>query len=68
MSVVKRILCLANSKKMSGRCVAGREVQDTGPGPGSDQSTRGRQRKSPKTSVSTRTAATLECSTSSISR
>lgn len=33
MSVVKRILCLANSKKMSGRCVAGREVQDTGPGP-----------------------------------
>jgi len=33
MSVVKRILCLANSKKMSGRCVAGREVQNTGPGP-----------------------------------
>ncbi|MBM3189711.1 MAG: hypothetical protein FJZ90_13420 [Chloroflexi bacterium] len=33
MPVVKRILCLANSKKMSGRCVAGREVRDTGPGP-----------------------------------
>lgn len=33
MPVVKRILCLANSKKMSGRCVAGREVLDTGPGP-----------------------------------
>lgn len=26
MSIVKRILCLANSKKMSGRCIAGREV------------------------------------------
>ncbi|NUQ78409.1 MAG: hypothetical protein HUU21_33180 [Polyangiaceae bacterium] len=32
MSIVKRILCLANSKKMSGRCLAGREVLDTGPG------------------------------------
>ena len=31
MPVVKRILCLANSKKMSGRCVAGREVLDTAP-------------------------------------
>lgn len=33
MPVAKRILCLANSKKMSGRCVAGREVLDTTPGP-----------------------------------
>ncbi|WP_022654545.1 dual OB domain-containing protein [Aquaspirillum serpens] len=33
MTVVKRILCLANSKKMSGRCIAGREVLATGPGP-----------------------------------
>lgn len=33
MPVVKRILCLANSKKMSGRCVAGREVLANGPGP-----------------------------------
>lgn len=33
MQLVKRILCLANSKKMSGRCVAGREVLDSGPGP-----------------------------------
>ena len=32
MSIVKRILCLANSKKLSGRCVAGREVLDAGPG------------------------------------
>lgn len=32
MPVVKRILCLANSKKMSGRCLAGREVLDTGAG------------------------------------
>lgn len=32
MPVAKRILCLANSKKMSGRCVAGREVLDTAPG------------------------------------
>lgn len=32
MSIVKRILCLANSKKMSGRCVAGREVLQAGPG------------------------------------
>lgn len=33
MAIIKRLLCLANSKKMSGRCVAGREVLDTGPGP-----------------------------------
>jgi len=33
MSTTKRILCLANSKKMSGRCVAGREVLNAGPGP-----------------------------------
>jgi hypothetical protein len=33
MPVVKRILCLANSKKLSGRCVAGREVVDGDPGP-----------------------------------
>lgn len=33
MPVVKRILCLANSKKMSGRCVAGREVLAKSPGP-----------------------------------
>jgi hypothetical protein len=32
MPVVKRILCLANSKKMSGRCVAGREVLANGSG------------------------------------
>ena len=32
MPVTKRIVCLANSRKMAGRCVAGREVLDTGPG------------------------------------
>jgi len=32
MSVTKHVLCLANSKKMSGRCVAGREVLSSGPG------------------------------------
>lgn len=32
MTAVKSILCLANSKKMSGRCVAGREVRSDGPG------------------------------------
>jgi hypothetical protein len=32
MATVKRIVCLANSKKMSGRCVAGREVLGGGPG------------------------------------
>lgn len=32
MSIVKRILCLANSRKLSGRCVAGREVLDAGRG------------------------------------
>ncbi len=26
----KKILCLANSRKMAGRCVAGREVNATG--------------------------------------
>ena len=33
MPIKKRILCLANSKKKSGRCVAGREVLGTAPGP-----------------------------------
>lgn len=32
MPVAKRMLCLANSKKLSGRCVAGREVLTAGPG------------------------------------
>ena len=31
--ITKRILCLANSKKNSGRCVAGREVTPAGAGP-----------------------------------
>ena len=26
MSIAKRIVCLANSRKMQGRCVAGREL------------------------------------------
>jgi hypothetical protein len=30
--IVKRFLCLANSKKLSGRCVAGRELKPDGPG------------------------------------
>lgn len=33
MSTVKRIVCLANSRKMQGRCVAGRELNDGAPGP-----------------------------------
>ncbi len=33
MPVIKRILCLANSRKLSGRCVAGREVLEAAPGP-----------------------------------
>ncbi|WP_395160136.1 dual OB domain-containing protein [Ilumatobacter sp.] len=32
MTTTKRIVCLANSRKLSGRCVAGREMLDTGPG------------------------------------
>lgn len=31
--MIKRILCLANSKKNSGRCLAGREILTAGPGP-----------------------------------
>lgn len=31
--VVRRILCLANSRKLSGRCVAGREITNDQPGP-----------------------------------
>jgi hypothetical protein len=30
--VLKRIVCLANSRKLQGRCVAGRELQKNGPG------------------------------------
>ncbi len=30
---VKRILCLANSRKLSGRCIAGREIMNKLPGP-----------------------------------
>jgi hypothetical protein len=33
MPLIKRILCLANSRKLSGRCVAGRLVRGSGPGP-----------------------------------
>jgi hypothetical protein len=32
-TAVKRILCLANSRKLSGRCVAGREIVAGQPGP-----------------------------------
>jgi hypothetical protein len=32
MSVVKRIVCLANSRKLSGRCVAGKELVSKGAG------------------------------------
>lgn len=32
MAVVKRIVCLANSRKQSGRCVAGKELRGEGPG------------------------------------
>lgn len=32
MSVTKRILCLANSRKLQGRCVAGRELVNDSPG------------------------------------
>lgn len=30
MQVVKRIVCLANSRKLSGRCIAGKEVDSSG--------------------------------------
>lgn len=33
MAIAKRIVCLANSKKMSGRCIAGREIAAAGAGP-----------------------------------
>ena len=33
MSTIVRIVCLANSRKLNGRCVAGRELQEHGPGP-----------------------------------
>lgn len=31
--ITKRIICLANSRKLSGRCIAGQELVDNGPGP-----------------------------------
>jgi hypothetical protein len=31
-NVIKRILCLANSRKLSGRCVAGTEIVKGRPG------------------------------------
>ena len=33
MAVTKRIVCLANSRKLNGRCIAGREVSRGGAGP-----------------------------------
>lgn len=33
MTTTKRIVCLANSRKMTGRCVAGREIVQGRPGP-----------------------------------
>ncbi len=32
MALAKRIVCLANSRKLSGRCLAGKELTATGPG------------------------------------
>ena len=32
MKYTKTILCLANSRKMSGRCIAGKEVREEGYG------------------------------------
>jgi hypothetical protein len=32
MPIVKRLMCLANSRKLSGRCVAGKELVASGPG------------------------------------
>lgn len=32
MALVKRIVCLANSRKLSGRCLAGKELTAAGPG------------------------------------
>lgn len=32
MATAKRIVCLANSRKLSGRCLAGKELTATGPG------------------------------------
>jgi len=33
MSITKRIVCLANSRKMRGRCIAGRELLPDNVGP-----------------------------------
>ena len=33
MAIVRRIVCLANSRKLSGRCIAGRELLGSRPGP-----------------------------------
>jgi hypothetical protein len=33
MGVIKRVICLANSRKLQGRCVAGRELIDRAAGP-----------------------------------
>lgn len=33
MGIVKRIVCLANSRKLQGRCIAGREIIEGKPGP-----------------------------------
>src|SRR5713101_5856148 len=33
MAITKRIVCLANSRKLQGRCVAGREFATGRPGP-----------------------------------
>jgi len=32
MATVKRIVCLANSRKLQGRCIAGREIVQGKPG------------------------------------
>lgn len=33
MAIIKRIVCLANSRKLQGRCIAGREIVGRTPGP-----------------------------------
>lgn len=43
---LKSIVCLATSRKMSGRCIAGKEVSASGYGPGSVRSAIGRMPRS----------------------
>lgn len=56
--MIKRLVCLANSRKLHGRCIAGRELLEETPADGFDLLVIENTRKSQNTNDNTKMAAT----------